>query len=140
MPLSRAASPPAARAAARAETAAVTMPVWPWRRLPLAELAGAADNNLHRIAAGKVNVINNRAVTQPDEALGTCRDLRIVRRQNDLHRVRAAELGQEPQDLGGAGRVQINGRLGGPQQGREGDQGPGDGDALLLTAGHPGRQ
>ena len=49
------------------------------------------------------------------------------------------QVAQDGHHLGTAGAVEVAGRLVGQEQGRLGDQGAGDGDALLLPAGQLGR-
>ena len=66
------------------------------------------------------------------------RDVAVVGDQDDRP-TRGMELAEDAHDLGAAGGVEVAGRLVGEQEGRLGDQRPGDGHPLLLAAGQLGR-
>ena len=53
----------------------------------------------------------------------------------DDRAARGVELVEQAEDLGRRARVEVARRLVGQDQGRLGDERPGDGDALLLAAG-----
>ena len=63
------------------------------------------------------------------------RHFRIVRHEDDGDAL-GVELLEHPQDLDAGVRIEVAGRLVGQHQRRAVDQGPGDGHALLLAAGH----
>ena len=80
-------------------------------------------------------VVFDLAVADGDLARGVVRDGGIVRDQDDglaELTIEAVELGE---DFGAGRRIEIAGRLVGEQNFRLVDQGPGDGDTLLLPAG-----
>jgi hypothetical protein len=68
------------------------------------------------------------------------RHLRFVRDHQDGDAVLAVERDEQVHDLVAALAVEVAGRLVGEQDQRAGDDGAGDGDALLLAAGKFGRR
>ena len=64
---------------------------------------------------------------------------RVVGDHDDRLLEFAVELFEQLEDLAAGGAVEIAGRLVGDQQVGVGDDGPGDGDALLLAAGELAR-
>src|SRR5579872_2957640 len=105
-----------------------------------AQLAYVPNDVPYRALHGELDVVDDGAVTEPDQAFGSGGDLRVVGGEHDCHAVFGAEPGEQVEDVGGVGGVEVAGGLVGQQQCGGVDQGAGDGDALLFAAGHPGRQ
>ena len=83
--------------------------------------------------------VEQRALVEVDDAAGEAGRLGIVGDHDDGLAVLAVEVLQQAQDLLGGLAVEVAGGLVADQQGRVGDDGAGDGDALLLAAGELGR-
>ena len=75
------------------------------------------------------------AVAHGDDAVGVGGDVGLVGDDDDGDALLAVERHQRLHDLVRGAGVEIAGRLVGEQQARSVDQGPRDGDALLLAAG-----
>ena len=71
-------------------------------------------------------------------AAGRCGDLGVVGDEDD-RAARPVELAEQLEDLAARGLVEVAGRLVGEDERGVGDEGAGDGDALLLAAGELGR-
>ena len=89
-------------------------------------------NALRPGAGGRVGF--QHAVAQPHDAVGAGGDVGLVRDHDDRS-AGAVERFQQVHDLVAGGRVEVAGRLVGEDDVGIVDQGPGDGDALLLPAG-----
>src|SRR6267142_3158996 len=74
-------------------------------------------------------------LVQMELPVGASRGPRVVRQHDDRLVVLLVQAVEQDEDLLGALRVQVPGRLVGHQDQRIGDDGPRDGDALLLAAG-----
>ena len=80
-------------------------------------------------------VIGDRAVLQLDDAIALPGDGGIVGDQQERCAAAAMQLEKQPDDGGPGLTIEIAGRLVGHQQRRLADECPGQGDALLFTAG-----
>ena len=80
-------------------------------------------------------IVHDQPVGDMDRAIGVCRHLGVVSYEDDSHAMNVQPL-EHPQDLVAGMRIEIAGRLVGQQQRGVIDQCPGDGDPLLLSAGH----
>ena len=74
-------------------------------------------------------------VGEHDDAFGATGDVGFVRDQDDGAPVLRMQIGEEFADQGRCHRIEIAGRFVGEDEGRIVDQGAGDGDPLLFTAG-----
>src|SRR5438105_13893740 len=79
-------------------------------------------------------VFLNQAVAHCHDALRVLRDVRFVRDQDDCLSF-IIQLLKDAHDFFRGSRVEVPGRFVGEKNRRIGDQRPGDGDALLLSAG-----
>ncbi len=60
-----------------------------------------ADDVLCRAVSGELDVVDDGAVAEPDEAFGSGGDLLVVGSEHDRHAVFGAEPGEQVEDLGG---------------------------------------
>jgi MFS family permease len=101
-----------------------------------AQLADLTDDVFYWAVPGEGDVVDDCAVTEPDQPFGSGGDLRVVGSEQDRHVVFGAQAGKQVEDVRGGGGVEVAGGLVGEQQRRGVDQGAGDGDALLFPPGH----
>jgi len=79
------------------------------------------------------------SVDEADMALGVGGDIFIMGDKHDGDAALFIELAEQFHQITASRRIEIAGRLVGEDDGGIGDQGAGDGDALLLAAGQFGR-
>ena len=83
---------------------------------------------------GRFELGQGPAVLEHDDPLGPDGHRRLVGHDDDRPALLLAQFLQQPADPLTGDRVEAAGRLVGQQDGRFGDDGPGDGDSLLLAA------
>jgi hypothetical protein len=70
-----------------------------------------ADDVLYRPVLGELDVVDDGAVAEADQAVGPGSGLRIVGGQDDGHVVLGAQAGDQVEDAGGGGGVEVAGGL-----------------------------
>ena len=60
-----------------------------------------------RVVCGELDVVDDGAVAEPDEAFGSGGDLRVVGGQQDGHAVFGAQPGEQVEDVGGGDGVDL---------------------------------
>src|SRR3712207_4001869 len=132
---------PMATSATTAPTPITTPSMVRMLRSRLARSASRATRQASAILTGRppasrgVRRGDDQAVAHDDLPAGPGGDLAVVGDQDDGDTVGVQRFEQRQHGLAG-GRVEVAGGLVGQQHRRAGDQGAGDGDALLLAAGH----
>jgi hypothetical protein len=80
-------------------------------------------------------VFEDQPIAHPDNAIGRCRDARVMRHEHNGEPIFDVDLAEEVQNLASCPGVKIAGRLVGDQKRASVDKCPRDRDTLLLTAG-----
>ena len=86
-----------------------------------------------RVAPAELDRVADPPVADDEDAVGVGGRLRIVGDEDDRLAALDARAPERIEDLGAGRVVEVAGRLVGEQEGRPGDERPGDGDALLLA-------
>ena len=87
------------------------------------------------IFARLARIVRDQPVGDVDRAIGVAGHFGVVGHEDDRDALGVQPL-EHPQDLVAGPRIEVAGRFVGQQQCGAIDQGPGDGDPLLLAAGH----
>jgi hypothetical protein len=73
--------------------------------------ADVADDVLYRGVLGELDVVDDCAVAGPDQPFGCGGDLGVVGGEDDGHVVFGAQAGEQVEDAGGVGGVEVAGGL-----------------------------
>ena len=105
------------------------------RRSLQAELREAGDERggVVAVAAAEVDLVADPAVADDEDPIGVGGGLGVVGHEDDRLAALDARPPERVEDLGPGRVVEVAGRLVGEEQGRPGDEGPRDRDALLLA-------